>query len=70
VTWTAPRYSRDKGRGLIRAMADNCMGVLAGELQAHRDPGPGRGSGLDSRSGVALRARQVTTGLAGSGLEH
>ena len=56
MTWTAPRHSRDKGRGLIRAMADNCMGVLGGELQAHRDPGHGRGSGLDSRSGVALRA--------------
>jgi hypothetical protein len=70
VIWTAPRHSRDKGWGLIRAMADNCMGVLVGELRAHTDPEPGIGSDLDSRSGVALRARQATTGLAGSGLER
>ena len=56
MTWTAPRRSRDKGQALIRAIAHNCMGALAGELQAHTDPRPDIGSGLDSRSGVVLRA--------------
>ena len=70
MTWTAPRRSRDKWRALIRAKADNCIGVLVGEIRAHTDPGLGIGSGLDSRSGIALRARQATIGLARSGLEH
>ena len=70
MTWTAPRRSRDKGQALIRAIAHNCMGALAGELQAYTDPGSSIGSGLDSRSGIALRARQATIGLARSGLEH
>ena len=70
MIWTAPRRSCNKGQALIRAMANNCMGALAGELRAHTDPGPGIGSGLDSKSGVALKAQQATTGLAGSGLER
>ena len=70
MTYIAPRHSCDKWRVLIRAKADYCMSALAGELGAHTDPRPGIVSGLDNRSGVALRARQTTTRLAESGLEH